>query len=367
VGEWLRPRAAWASLSLLGGAAPGGRVLFVDLETTGLAGGSGTYAFLLGCAWIDDDGLRTRQYFLADFAAERALLDELAGVAAAAGTLVTYNGKAFDVPLLEARYTLHRMPAPFAGLPHVDLLHAARRLWRHAASGSGEPHRRLALSAVERVQLGHPRDGDVPGFEIPSRYFGWLRDGDARALGAVLEHNRHDLLALAALTSRVATLLERGPSATAGPREALGLGRLYARAGLTGRALAAFAWAAGIGRDVGDGGVVGADALTRAEALGAYAALLRRERRFADAADAWRRLVALEECPPLLVREAAEALAVHHEHRLRDLPAARALTLRSLRCAGSPTRRRALEHRLARLERKLGTPPPLFSGTGSDS
>ena len=215
--------------------------MFVDLETTGLAGGAGTYAFLVGCAWFEPFGpsarggrtsdavFRVRQFFLSDFGAEPLLLGALARAAADAGALVTYNGKTFDVPLIDTRFVLHRMPTPFGSLPHVDMLHAARRLWR-APEEEGASCR---LSVLERSVCGHVREGDVPGFEIPARYFHYVRTGDARPLAGVFEHNRLDLLSLAVLTASAAQLLEQGADAAGTAREAYGLGRLYERAGLS--------------------------------------------------------------------------------------------------------------------------------------
>jgi len=345
----------WPRLSLLAGAPCTGRMLFVDLETTGLAGGAGTYAFLVGCAWFGDGAFRTRQFFLSSFAAERVLLESVAAAAADSGTVVTYNGKSFDLPLIETRYALHRMPTPFAGLPHVDMLHPARRLWRNERHGAGlgsmpgVEGAGCRLTSLEAALCGYSREGDVPGFEIPSRYFHFVRSGDARGLEAVMEHNRLDLLSLALVTARAARLLEDGPSAARTAEEALGIGRLYERAGLGGDARGAFACAADM---------PGASSATRAEALRAAAVLARRERRFEDAAIAWRRILDLRRSPPHIVREAADALAVHHEHRLRDPLAARRFALEAMTLEGSLGRREALQHRLARLNRKLGEAPP---------
>ena len=328
----------WPRLPLLAGGSCGGRMLFVDLETTGLAGGAGTYAFLVGCGWFDGGVFRTRQFFLSSFEAERVLLEAVADAADAAGTVVTYNGKSFDLPLLDTRFVMHRMETPFTGMPHVDMLHAARRLWRDDVE-------ECRLSALEEAQCGHRREGDVPGFEIPSRYFHFVRSGDARRLEAVMEHNRLDLLSLALLTARASQLLEDGPASARTAREALGIGRLYERAGLLAEASASFDRAATM---------MGSDPVTRGEALRASAVLLRRQRRFHEAADAWRRLLAVPHCPESLVREATTALAVHHEHRLRDPRSARTLALESMKTEYSSSRRQALEYRLARLNRKLG-------------
>jgi hypothetical protein len=164
-------------LSLVGGqpsdAPTPGPLLFVDLETTGLAGGAGTYAFLVGCAYFEPHGFRTRQYFLGAFQHERTLLGEVERLVRRSAGLVSYNGKSFDVPMLETRYQFNRLPPPFEGYAHVDMLHVARRFWRSAppAPGSWPDTDSCRLSAIERVLFGVRRVGDVQGFEIPNRYF----------------------------------------------------------------------------------------------------------------------------------------------------------------------------------------------------
>jgi len=359
------PTEGWGRLHLLTSSDDqvASRYLFLDLETTGLAGGAGTYAFLVGLAWFDGCTFRVRQFFLAAYAAERLLLQAVREIAGETGAVVTYNGKSFDLPVLETRYILNRMETPFADVPHVDMLHPARRLWRRPVDvedqegeGDGGPVRRslgARLTTLERTLCGHQREGDVPGFEIPARYFHYVRTGDARQLEAVLEHNRLDLLALALLTARAAQLLEDGPAASHAAREALGLGQLYERAGLSTEARASFVRAASLP----------ADEMTRAEALRALALACRRGREHEPAAEAWRALLELPGCPEGILREATEALAIHHEHRLRDPGSARSFALKSLRLPATHSRREALEHRLARLNRKLGDPPaamPLF-------
>jgi uncharacterized protein YprB with RNaseH-like and TPR domain len=358
----------WPTLAMLADAGVGsfgtGRLVFIDLETTGLAGGAGTYAFLVGCGWFEPPSpalpsrrgiFRIRQFFLSSFAAERALLDALGDAAAGAGVIVTYNGKTFDLPLIDTRFVMNRMPSPFERLPHIDMLHPARRLWRGAGTARDAEEGSCRLSVVEQAVCGTVRDWDVAGFEIPSRYFHYVRSGDARPLAAVLEHNRLDLLSLALLTSRAAQLLEEGPTGARTAREALGLGRLYAKGGLMHEARCCFAQARALPGDIA----------SRAEALRAYAVLSRRERRHREAADAWREILQLRPCPPNIAREATEALAVHHEHRLRDPGSARTLALQALQFSSSAGRREALHYRLARLDRKLATVPaqamaPLF-------
>lgn len=338
----------WSRLGLLmtGAAADlaSHRLLFFDLETTGLAGGAGTYAFLVGCGWFDGAGFRVRQFLLTSIGSERPLLEDVASVLGGSSALVTYNGKTFDAPLIETRFLFHRLAASCAGLPHIDLLHAARRLWRSAGSDIDDGSGACGLSLMERSILGHVRDQDVPSFEIPSRYFRFVRSGDVRGLTGVLEHNRLDLLALAMLMARAGQLLDEGAPATRTAREALGLGALYERGGMRPEARACYARAVELDA---------ADVVTRAEGLRAYAILSRRERRYLDAAEAWRRILMMSDCPPRLLQEAAEALAVHHEHRARDLPVARRFAWQTLQYQTSASRARAVHHRLARLDRKM--------------
>jgi hypothetical protein len=348
VGEAAPDGEGWPALAALGAPPPGPRAVFLDLETTGLAGGAGTYAFLVGCGWFEDGGFRVRQWVLTAFGAERALLDDVARCVAAGDGLVTYNGRTFDVPLLENRYALHRRPAPFDDLVHLDLLHPARRVWRPEPSGAAAGGCRL--TTLERTRCGFVRRGDVPGEEIPSRYFDFVRSGNAWLLADVLEHNRLDLLSLALLTARMGRLLGNGLAGATTAREALGLGDLCARAGREDEARACYARAAGL-----DGLPLPGGAVTRAEALRAYARACRRARLHDEAARAWGAVLALDHRvrPPHVAREAAEALAVHHEHRQRDFATARRLALETLQITGTRPRRDAARRRLARLDRKL--------------
>lgn len=339
---------AWPSAKGIG-AAEGPPLLFLDLETTGLFGGAGTQAFLVGCAAIDGDAIRVRQYLLPGFEHERALLGDVATWMGAHGAVVTYNGRSFDVPLIETRYLFHRVPFPLAGVPHLDMLHAARRVWRGrpATSGQDPDEGSCSLAVLEKHLSGLHRVGDVPGFEIPSRYFQFVRDGDARPLEAVLEHNRLDLISLAAVMARVITLLARGPSVTATPQECFGLARVYERAGALENAEVA------LGRSIDMARRVGTESEVHAEALRRLAWVRRRLGRLHEAAEAWSGLTGLPRCPAAFRREAREALAIYHEHRSRDLGAARALVLDVLKDDPLGRRKDAAENRLRRLERKI--------------
>lgn len=348
--------AGLSALHVLGRAWPGRdprpytpKLCFFDLETTGLAGGAGTQAFLVGTAVIEDGGIRVRQFLLPGFQHERALLARLADWCETTATLVTFNGRTFDVPLIETRYLLHRLRFPLDEMPHLDMLHPARGLWkqRPTVAGPALDDDSCRLSVLERHLAGYHRIGDVPGFEIPSRYFRFVRAGDAHGLEAVLEHNRIDLISLALVTARAITLITHGPHAAEHPREALGLGRVYERSGARDEAECAYAHAATLAARVAR------EADVRAEALRRLALCRRRAGRLMEAAAAWQELVTLPACPAMIRREAREALAIHHEHRSRDLTTARRLVLDVLAEDAGGRVRQAAEYRLQRLERKL--------------
>jgi uncharacterized protein len=339
--------ADFASLAILdpslassagGSSAP--RTVFIDLETTGLSGGAGTVAFLVGCGYFDLGAFQVRQFLLTSHSGERALLAAVAEFFEDADLIVTYNGKTFDVPVMETRWLFHRMEPPLDGVPHFDMLHPARRLWRQDEQG-------CRLSTLERTLFDVRRLGDVPGMEIPSRFFRFVRSGDPCPLEPVLEHNRIDLVSLAAVTARATKLARDGHDACRDGAEALALGRVFEKVQLTARAEACFRRAAGA-----------ADHAVRGEALCRLAVRLRRERRFEEAAAVWRELLRLTE--PRSARRglladlrqvAVEALAIHSEHRAKDLAGARELALTAMDDAGA--RIQDLRYRVARLDRKL--------------
>lgn len=323
-------------------------LLFLDLETTGLFGGAGTQAFLVGCASIEGTSIRVRQFLMPGFEHERALLAEVQAWVGDHGALCTYNGRTFDAPLVETRFMYHRLPCPLDGMPHLDMLHAARRLWRQRPLASGTPDpddSSCSLSILETHIAGLHRVGDVPGYEIPSRFFNFVRSGDPRPLEAVLEHNRLDLLSLAAVLARAIALITSGPSTAATAQESYGLARVYERAGEYDNAEASLV------RTIECAKRVGAEPEVHAEALRRLAWIRRRDRRPHEAAEAWNELAVLPRCAAALRREAKEALAIHHEHRLKDLQAARRHALDLLADgAANPAR---VQHRLDRIERKL--------------
>ena len=169
------------------------RVAYLDTETTGLAGGSGTYAFLIGVGALTGDGFELKHFFMRDYAEESSQLAALSTHLKQFDVLITYNGRSFDQPLLETRYRMSRMVPPFARMFHFDLLYGARRLYKLAFDS-------CRLVELENQILGVERIGDVPGSMIPYLYFEFLRTKSAHRMGGIFEHNSFDILTLACLT-----------------------------------------------------------------------------------------------------------------------------------------------------------------------
>src|SRR2546425_8442065 len=203
--------------------------LFLDTETTGLAGGTGTYAFLIGLAWWDAGGLQAEQFFMRDFAEEHALLHELSQRVADRPVLVTFNGKSFDWPLLENRFTMTRSIAVPKLEAHLDLLHPARALWKLRLGSVRLVE--LERHVLDAPRLGWHRENDVSSALIPQFYFDYLRGGPAEPLAAVVRHNQMDLRGLAALFGKINTLLDCQQQEEAEGLDLFGLSRYLERRG----------------------------------------------------------------------------------------------------------------------------------------
>ncbi len=180
--------------------------LFLDIETTGLAGGTGTYAFLVGLAWWDSGGLQVEQLFLRDLHEEYSLLEELSARLAERPVLVTFNGKTFDWPLLENRFTMTRTIRVPQLAAHLDLLHPARALWRLRLGSVRLVE--LERHVLDPTHLGWRREDDVPSAMIPQYYFDYLRGAPGQPLAGVVKHNQMDLRGLAALFGKINSLLD---------------------------------------------------------------------------------------------------------------------------------------------------------------
>jgi uncharacterized protein YprB with RNaseH-like and TPR domain len=306
--------------------------VYLDTETTGLAGGAGTAAFLIGAGWFEGERFRVRQYFMRDYHEEEALLHALEEDLAGFSSIVTYNGRGFDVPLLDTRFRLMRSRFALTDAPHLDLLHPARRLWKERLES-------CRLQALEVALLGLRRTGDIPGDEIPQVYFDWVRRRDARLVARVFEHNRQDIVSLAAVAVLACQWVEEGRAED--PRDVYSLARVLERARLYERSDAEYRRAL----DLGAGDLRGPTLLRlawRAKRDGDYerAAGLWEEAGEAGEAEGWREL------------------AMHHEHRTRDLDAALRAVDRGMRLVDEGDRARSwhategFRHRQQRLRRK---------------
>ena len=290
------------------------RHVYLDTETTGLSGGSGTLAFLIGLAVVTDDGIELTQFLLTEFSAEAALLSAFAACLSADDRLVSYNGKSYDLPLLTSRFRMQALPQAFADLPHLDLLHPVRRLF-------GKRWDDCRLLSVEQQLLGFARVDDLPGSEAPAAWFSYVRAGQAGLLVKVVTHNQQDIVSLAvahtALAQAIARPLDFGVD-------------LHA-----------------LGRWLGESDADAARALLQSHsgqlcnAGKRYLAhLLRRAGHWPQAVALWETLAA-SGCI-----DSVERLAKYHEHISKDLAAAR-------RCCELLAGRAADQHRRQRIHDKL--------------
>jgi uncharacterized protein YprB with RNaseH-like and TPR domain len=355
--------------------------LFLDTETTGLAGGTGTYPFMVGIAWWDAGGLQVEQFFMRDLNEEHSLLLELSERMAERPVLVTFNGKSFDWPLLETRYRMTRSFPAFSPKLHLDLLHPARQLWR-LRLGS------VRLKDLERHVLGRngcaldwSRHDDIDSSLIPQMYFDYLRGGPAEPITGIFRHNQMDLRGLAALAGRILALLDCGNAGASAasskigdPIEVLGLSRMLRKRGESTRARELYetALSAGLPGSV--------ERLAQRE----LAQLAKRQFDYPRAVSLWSALrqpsatdkrdespFVAEDEPKALesAMEAAEQLAIHYEHRAKEPRLALNLIrnamaeLQAARRAGTITKqyearmRARLSHRFDRLEHRCAAGP----------
>jgi len=357
-------------------AADAKKWLFLDTETTGLAGGTGTYAFLVGIAWWEAGGLQIEQFFMRDLDEEHSLLLELSERMRERPVLVTFNGKSFDWPLLETRYRMTRCISAYSPPVHLDLLHPARQLWRlRLGSVRLRELEQHVLGGAGRVLEWSRRD-DIDSSLIPQMYFDYLRGGSAEPLAGIFRHNQMDLRGLAALAGRVLALLDRANGLSedshAEARDAVetfGVSRILRRRGHPGRARELYETALrfGLPRHV--------ERLAQRE----LAQLAKRELDYTRAVSLWDELrkagktrgrsaglllVDDEQNAFEAAVEATEQLAIYYEHRVKQPLRALELTRAAMgelgraQQDGHLTKERArkiearLAPRLARLERR---------------
>jgi uncharacterized protein YprB with RNaseH-like and TPR domain len=284
--------------------------LFLDTETTGIAGGTGTYAFLIGLAWWKSAGLRVEQLFMRDHDEEHSILLEIANRLAERPVLVTFNGKSFDWPLLQNRFRMTRQIDVPALAAHLDFLHPARQLWRLQIGPTrlGD----LERNVLGSESLGWSRCDDIDSSRIPQFYFDFLRTGATDGINGVFQHNRMDLRGLAALAVRIFHILAEPENGQMTPLEFYGISQLLARRGECSKARKLYerSLAAGLPEPIAR--------KARHEA----ARLAKRERDFVRAIELWNELAGSIE-PSV---EALEQLALHHERRERNYGEAARIT-----------------------------------------
>jgi len=201
------------------------RVLFLDTETTGLSGGAGTVAFEIGIGFIDPRGMVIRQYVMRDYSEEGPMLEEIAALIRRFDVIVSFNGKSFDLPLLESRMVMNRIRLPLTQMPHLDLLHAVRRVYKLRL-------KRCNLASLEEAVLDQHRTDDLPGAQVPQRYFDYIKTKESALLEDVLRHNFDDVKSLAALTGHLCAVF-RDPLKLTHMEDMLGVGKTLLRSGRT--------------------------------------------------------------------------------------------------------------------------------------
>jgi len=315
------------------------RVLFLDTETTGLSGGAGTVAFEIGLGFIDAHGMVIRQYVMRDYSEEAAMLDEIASVFRRFDTVVSFNGKTFDLPLLESRMVMNRIRLSVTQMPHLDLLHAARRVYKLRL-------KRCNLASLEEAVLNQQRCDDLPGAQVPQRYFDYVRTKEFVLLEDVLRHNFDDVKSLASLTGHLCAVF-RQPETIVYPQDLLGVGKTLMRGGNTQRARTCFR-------------ILGHSTLS-AQAHMHLSKSYKREKEWAEAVKTWQSMVTRGDAGVWPYIE----LAKYYEHVARDIPRALNYASGALRYAlnasllwdQDETRMMQIRKRIERLQRKMKNTP----------
>ena len=310
------------------------KAVFLDTETTGLAGGTGTYAFLVGLGSFTPTHFVIKQFLMRDYNEELALLYLVDQDLQGKDYIVSFNGKTFDLPLLQTRFTISRLGLAGATQKRqIDLLHMSRRLWKRKLAS-------CSLSSLETHILGVQRVGDIPGMEIPGRYFEFLQTGDGSLLQGILEHNVLDIVSMATLLYRLQTTTELEPEECDCSFEAEALAHLSLRKGEQSRALQYLQAA----------GQLSEDDEQYLRVMRQAAVVFKRLGQFERAFHLWQRI--LETAPDDL--GTSEEVAKYYEHKKKDLASAEQITRRALALAWQKRSPKvpALEHRLKRIERK---------------
>ena len=315
------------------------KALFLDTETTGLSGGTGTVAFLAGLGRIEGRELIVRQYLMPSYAAEHQLMEAIAKEAALCDTVITFNGKSFDIPLLESRFVMCRMKSPFGAMRHLDLIHPARRTWKMRLKD-------CSLSNLEEKVLSLHRERDLSGSEVPARYFDFLKTGDFRLLEDVIDHNRQDIVSLSGLLVRLSGVYA-APAVQTNMLDVFSAGRALEKQGDADEARTCYRRAAQ---------AVPLTDLSRLRearctplAKKSLSLMLRREGDIEGARELWLDMISHRQGGTFPFIELAK-LSEHHD---RDCRTALSYTRQALQCATDADERAELLHRAERLMRRI--------------
>jgi len=284
------------------------KFIFLDTETSGLSGGTGTFAFMVGLGWWEQDGFRLQQFFLREPAEETAMLAALDELLTPFSTVVTFNGKSFDVPLLNGRHILSALKSPFPEMQHLDMLALARRIWRNRL-----PSR--ALGSLEQDVLAVSRSQEeIPGWMVPEMYFNYLKTGDSRPMAGVFYHNKMDILSLAALFLHLSNILTDPIQWLADEGlDLIAIARLYDQTGRRDLAVHLYEHALSLG-------------LPRPffiQTLYRYAELARKAGNWNQAEGLWQKAAEYQEIPACI------ELAKYFEHQQRNYDSAEAWTIQA--------------------------------------
>ena len=314
------------------------RCLFLDTETTGLSHGVGTVAFLVGVGFVEGDALVIEQYLMRDYADEPELIDRLAQRMADFDSVCTFNGKTFDMPLLQDRFTMCRMRDRWRDLENLDLITAARRAWK-LRLGS------CRLANIETEILGMPREDDLPGSEVPARYFEFLKTGDEGLLKGIVDHNRQDIATLATLLVKLCAVNDK-PEALTDQRDQFSMGKSLERQGELGPAREMYRISARP-RPAGTLAALTGERIAGMANWRIYL-LCRRSGDWEGARDVLGQMLRRKQ----MTGAACVELSKLYEHRLKDYPRALEYALRSADCLGAETPEQ-LQKRIERIKSKM--------------
>jgi len=314
------------------------RCLFLDTETTGLSGGAGTVAFLVGVGYVEGETLVIEQLMLREYADEPALLERLGRRMADFDSVCTFNGRNFDMPLLETRFTMNRMRDRWRVLENLDLLYPSRRAWK-LRLGS------CRLCNLEAEILGMPREDDLPGSEVPARFFQFLKTGEDALLDDIVRHNRQDIATLAKLLVRLCAINDR-PDLLSDQRDQFSMGKSLERLGELRPAREMYK-ASAIPRPAGTLAALSGERIAGSANWRLYG-LCRRSGDWKGAEEVLLQMLRRRQLPGAVCTE----LSKLYEHRRKDYPKALEFALKS---AGYPDGESAerLEKRTERIRRKM--------------